>query len=255
MAASIDYLDRVAGTDEAHAYKRHMLESLAVEPGHTVLDAGCGPGTDLAALAAAAGPSGTVIGVDHDPAMADAARRRTADLPGVRVEQADAHALPLEAGSVDRARMDRVMMHLDDPSRALGELRRVLRPGGLLALAEPDWHTLAIDHPDLGASLALTRFVAENANRNQAMGRQVPRLAEAAGFTVLSVLNAAPVFRDPAKAEQVFGIRRNTGRAVEAGRLDRDAARRLLDHLEHGPVMVTASFIIVVARAESAADR
>jgi ubiquinone/menaquinone biosynthesis C-methylase UbiE len=85
MAASIDYLDRVAGTDVAHAYKRHMLDALSIEPGHTVLDVGCGPGTDLAALASAAGPSGTVIGVDHDAAMADEARRRTADLPGVRV--------------------------------------------------------------------------------------------------------------------------------------------------------------------------
>lgn len=255
MAASIDYLDGVAGTDVAHAYKRHMLEALSIEPGHTVLDAGCGPGTDLAALASAAGPSGTVIGVDHDAAMAEEARRRTAALPRVRVERADAHALPLDAGAVDRARMDRVMIHLDDPSRALGELHRVLRAGGLLALAEPDWDTLAIDHPDLETSLAFTRFVAGSANRNRAMGRQVPRLAEAAGFAVLSVLNAAPVVRDPATAEQVFGLRRNTGRAVEAGHLDRDAARRWLDHLDRGPVMVTASFIVVLAQAAPGAVR
>lgn len=87
------------------------------------------------------------------------------------------------------------------------------------------------------------------------MGRQVPRLAEAAGFAVLSVLNAAPVFRDPVTAEQVFELRRTTGRAVEAGRLDRDAARRWLDHLDRGPVMVTASFIVVLAQAAPGAVR
>ncbi|MDL4818890.1 methyltransferase domain-containing protein [Actinomadura opuntiae] len=255
MAATIGYLDRIAATDSAVAYKRHMLEALAIEPGHTVLDVGCGPATDLAALASAAGPSGAVIGVDHDTAMVDEARRRTAGLPGARVEHADAHALPLDSGAADRARMDRVMIHLDDPSRALREIRRVLRPGGLVALAEPDWHTLAIDHPDLATSLAFTRFVAERANRNQAMGRQVPRLAEEAGFMVLSVLNAAPVFRDPATAEQVFELRRATARAVEAGRLEPEAAARWREHLDRGPVMVTASFVIVLARADRPARR
>ncbi|MFC6886778.1 MULTISPECIES: methyltransferase domain-containing protein [Actinomadura] len=244
----IGYLDDVAATRAGAGYKRYMLDSLEIRPGHAVLDVGCGPGTDLPALAEAAGPSGEVTGVDREPAMVDEARRRTAGLPGVRVLPGDAHALPLGAGSVDRARMDRVMMHLDDPARALGALRGVLRPGGLAAFAEPDWDTLAIDHPEVESSLAFTRFVAESANRNRAMGRQVPRLVADAGFEVRSVVNAAPVFRDAATAERVLHLRRNTARAVTAGYLDQDAAERWLAHLEGtGTFIATASFVIVVA--------
>lgn len=68
-----------------------------------MLDAGCGPGTDLAALAAATGPTGAVFGIDQDPEMVATARTRMADKPTVRVSQADAHHLPLKDCSIDRA--------------------------------------------------------------------------------------------------------------------------------------------------------
>ncbi|MGO4428012.1 helix-turn-helix transcriptional regulator, partial [Streptomyces sp. MCAF7] len=56
----IGYLDRLAGTDVGRSYKRLVLDALDIRPGQTVLDMGCGPGTDLAALAEAVTPSGAV---------------------------------------------------------------------------------------------------------------------------------------------------------------------------------------------------
>ncbi|MFJ2796442.1 hypothetical protein ACIPDW_38045 [Streptomyces sp. NPDC087290] len=64
------YLDRVASTDPGRSYKLRMLDELAIRAGETVLD--------LAALADAVTGTGTVIGVDHDRASADAATDRTA---------------------------------------------------------------------------------------------------------------------------------------------------------------------------------
>lgn len=203
----------------------------------------------LAALAAAAGPTGAVFGIDQDPRVVATACTRLADQPTVQVRQADAHQLPFEAHSIDRARVDRVLMHVAGPAAVLAELHRVMRPGGLLTLAEPDWDTLAIDHPELPISRAFTRYVAERANRNPAIGRRVPRLATHAGFTLRAVRNVAAVFTAFETAETILGLRRNTERAVTAGYLTADEADTWLEHLATAPFFATTSLITVLASA------
>ncbi|HEX3592914.1 MAG TPA: methyltransferase domain-containing protein [Pseudonocardiaceae bacterium] len=98
------YYADVAASDPGRDYQRRVLAALELRPGHTVLDVGCGPGTDLADMAAAVTETGQVIGGDAEAAMVDEARRRTAGMPWVQVRVGDAHALPLADGSVDRAR-------------------------------------------------------------------------------------------------------------------------------------------------------
>ena len=248
-SAPAAYLDRVAATDIARAYKHDLLTALAVEPGHAVLDVGCGPGTDLAALAAATGVTGVIFGVDQDPRMVATARERLADHPNLSVHQADAHDLPFPTHSIDRARCDRVLMHVADPAAVLTELHRVLRPGGLLTLAEPDWDTLAIDHPDLAISRGFTRYIAERVNRNHAIGRQLPRLATHAGFTLRTVRNVAAVLTDFETAEAILGLRRNTERAVAAGYLSAADGERWLGHLTTDTFFGTTSFVTVLAQS------
>ncbi|WP_369354781.1 hypothetical protein [Streptomyces sp. cg2] len=127
------------------------------------------------------------------------------------------------------------------------EVRRVLRPGGRLVMAEPDWDSLAIDHPDLGVSRAYTRHLTDRIVRNAVVGRQLQRLALQAGFAVTSVAPATSVFRDVHAADQVLGLQRNTERAVAAGYLtDRQADCRL-DHLAKGPFFAAVTLYIVTA--------
>jgi ubiquinone/menaquinone biosynthesis C-methylase UbiE len=250
--ASIGYLDGVAGTDLARAYKDALLDALRIEPGQHVLDVGCGPATDLPALAAAVGAGGRVVGVDQDPEMVATARARTAGHAVVEVLHGDAQRLPLESASIDRARVDRVLMHVARPEEVLAGLHRVLRPGGLLTLAEPDWDTLAVDHPDLGIARAFTRYVAHRAARNQAIGRRLPRLAAEAGFELREVRNPAVVLTDFDTAETILGVRRSAARAVAAGYLDAAAARSWTEHLTTTrSFFATCSFITVLAQARS----
>lgn len=166
---------------------------------------------------------------------------------------ADAQALPVGTSAIDRACADRVLMHLNDPPRALSELRRVMRPGGLVALAEPDWDTLAIDHPDLDIARAFTRFIAEHANRHQAMGRQVAQLAENAGFTIRSMHNTAPVLDDFATAESILQLRLNTERTVTAGYLTHETTHRWIRHLTRNPFRGTC-IICTAARQPRSHD-
>src|SRR5687767_12032425 len=95
-ASSVDqvaYMDMVARPAAGLAYKQQMIEIMDLAAGHTVLDIGCGPGTDLPRLVEAVGPTGRVLGVDHAPPMLDEARERMAGLPNVELRLADAHEL------------------------------------------------------------------------------------------------------------------------------------------------------------------
>jgi SAM-dependent methyltransferase len=107
-----------------------LLDAAAVGVGDAVLDVACGPGVVAAAAAERVGPSGAVTGVDVNPGMiAVAARDRR-----VRWVQADAARLPFADGGFDRVLCQAGLQFVPDRLGALREMRRVLRPGGRLAL-------------------------------------------------------------------------------------------------------------------------
>lgn len=244
-----DYLIRAATSDLGRAYKDVAAAEMAICPGDTVLDLGCGPGADLPVFARATGRGGRVTGIDSDPDAVRQARERTAGLPEVEVREGDIHSLDIPAASADRVRTDRVLQHVPDPAAALAEARRVLRRGGTAVFAEPDWHTLVIDYPDLAASRAYTRFVTDRSVRNSAVGRQLPRLAAGAGFTVAKVIPITAVWRDVRSADQVLGLQRVTSRAVTAGYLTQGTADRWLDHLATQPFFASTTLFITTATA------
>ena len=244
----VAYMDAAASTAVGMDYKQRLLASLDVRPGQTVTDIGCGPGTDLARLADAVGSEGSVIGVDRELRMLEEARRRLADRPNVEFRLGDIHTLPAPDGSVDRARVDRVVQHVTDPVKAVQEVRRVLRPGGLFGMAEPDWDTLAVADQDLDTSRQFARFVAGQV-RNATIGRELVRLCVRAGFRIRSVDPVAVLFRDFDTADEILGLRRNAARAVQAGKMSEGDAEPWLERFVRGPVVAGFTFFLVVAEA------
>ena len=108
--------------------------------GKSVLDCGCGPGPITLSFAETVAP-GRVVGIDIEPAMIDQANRLAADsgLENLEFQVADIYDLPYEDGEFDVVFSSAVTEHLSDPVRALREIHRVTKPGGVGAVARTDW--------------------------------------------------------------------------------------------------------------------
>ena len=120
-----------AGVGNPHAIGR-------IPSGATVLDIGCGAGTDLLLAARRVGPAGRAIGIDMTEAMRDRAVRGAAasGLDHVDVCSGDATRLPLEDRSVDVVISNGVLNLVPEKERAIAEIARVLKPGGRLQIAD-----------------------------------------------------------------------------------------------------------------------
>ena len=173
----------------------YLLPYLA--PGMSLLDVGCGPGTLTADLARRVAP-GPVTAVEHTADALDLARAEIAaqGVSGVRFVTADAHALDLADGSFDVVHAHQVLQHLADPVQALKEMRRVCRPGGILAVRDSDyagfvWYPRL---PELDEWLTLYGAMAR-ANRGEPdAGRRLLSWARQAGFTDVTATSSTWCF-------------------------------------------------------------
>ena len=129
IAPVYDAMNRLmtAGLDQRW---RETTAAAVVRPGDRVLDVCCGTG-DLALAAARAG--GRVVGLDFSTPMLERARRKSSEIEWV---EGDALALPFADGSFDAVTIGFGLRNLPNVERGLAELRRVLRPGGRLAILE-----------------------------------------------------------------------------------------------------------------------
>lgn len=107
-------------------------------PGEIVLDLGCGAGMDMIIAAKAVAPNGRVIGIDYSEQMVALATEnaKRASVTNVTVHRAPVEALPLPDASVDVAEANGVYNLAPEKERAVGEVYRVLKPGGRLVAAE-----------------------------------------------------------------------------------------------------------------------
>ena len=169
----------------------------ALVPGQRVLDVGCGPGTITIDLAARVAP-GQVVGLDRSERVVELARAaaREAGATTVTFAAGDVYALPYADASFDVVHAHQVLQHLVDPVAALRELRRVARPGGLVAVRDADYAAMTWYPPSAGLDewLALYHEVTA-ANRAQAdAGRRLHSWVRAAGFDPAGIVPSAGVW-------------------------------------------------------------
>ncbi|QEV21261.1 class I SAM-dependent methyltransferase [Streptomyces alboniger] len=158
----------------------------SLKPHMKVLDIGCGPGTITADLAALV-PQGRVTGVDHAPDILGTARATAAErgLDNVDFAVADVHDLDFPDDTFCVVHAHQVLQHVGDPVRALSEMRRVCKPGGIIAARDADyaamtWYPKA---PALDDWLDLYRRVARANGGEPDAGRRLKSWAMEAGLT------------------------------------------------------------------------
>jgi len=134
---NVDHAEGLIAPDRYHELKPDvLLQRLAVPPGHTLLDLGCGNGFFTFPAAAAMGDSGMVIAADSSPQMLDALQRRNPP-DTVQVLLSEEVALDIEDASVDAVVAISLYHELVNPLHNLTELKRIMKPDGRLMLV--DW--------------------------------------------------------------------------------------------------------------------
>jgi SAM-dependent methyltransferase len=176
--------------DQASGLGFLLHEGVRYPPGSTVLEAGCGVGAQTLLLAGNS-PDAQFISIDISlDSLARAKERVTAQgLPNVTLREADIGNLPFSVGTFDHVFVCFTLEHIPDPLHALGNLMRVLRPGGTITAIEGD-HGSAIFYPETAAAHHVIECLVtlqRQAGGNALIGRELGHLLADAGFVDVKV--------------------------------------------------------------------
>jgi SAM-dependent methyltransferase len=175
-----------------------LIDGLALEAGHNVLDAGCGPGRITRWLSSRVAPGGRVVGLDQDDDALEWAAWSLRDLAGsgatIELWSGDIRALPFEDQAFDAVWCSSVLGYLEDPRAAIIELARVTRAGGRVAIVSGDVGRLL--HlpisPELETEIRSAEYRASRAGHwgqpiDMHLGRRLFALASSIGPSALEV--------------------------------------------------------------------
>ncbi len=173
-----------------HPRLEPLLAPLELAAGLSVLDVGCGPGYVTAELARRVGEGGRAVGIDINEmfiakAQAHAEEKGVGRMASFR--QADFPPLPFPDRAFDRILCKNVLEYVDSAGETLKEMARVLKKEGRVLVLDSDWDMLALDVSDPELSDRILSAVKRTATREPRIGRQLPRLFQAAGFTDIKV--------------------------------------------------------------------
>ncbi|MEV4349090.1 methyltransferase domain-containing protein [Actinoplanes sp. NPDC049596] len=177
--------------------------------GVSVLDIGCGPGTITADFASLVTPA-RVTALEVKPEALDLARAEIArrGLATVDFAVGDVHALDFADGSFDVVHAHQVLQHVTDPVAALREMRRVTRPGGVIAVRDSDYKAFAWypELPELDEWMALYQKIARGNGGEPDAGRRLLAWAHAAGLTDVTATSSTWCFADQADRDWWGGM-------------------------------------------------
>jgi len=218
-------LERGYRTPEIAHQRLRTLAALAPGNGEHVLDVGCGPGFLVAEMAMQVGPEGRVVGLDNSPDMLELANARCREFPQVTLTDGIIQDIAEADGAFDAAACTQLLLFIEDVPQALGELHRVLKPGGRVAVLETDWRGVVLASDDLLLTRELFDYWDGRAKNPNLPTRLMPMLA-AAGFTAPKV-EAVPIVNTSFTKDNFSNgfIRGLARKATEDGAIDEATAK------------------------------
>ena len=190
----------------AHDSER-LFDQIGVRDGWRVVEIGCGPRGCLDLLSERVGATGKVIGVERSAEHVQRAQHFAVEthLTNVQVLQADARNTGLPERAFDLATARLVLVNVPEPEQLVAEMVRLIRPGGVVALDEPDANTTRCDppHPAQTRLLQVLNTYAEMNGIDRSIGLRVPRMLREAGLADVRVNPVIHVF-PPAHARRTL---------------------------------------------------
>jgi SAM-dependent methyltransferase len=196
-----------------------------------VADVGCGVGMVTALLAELVGPEGHVVGIDCSSAQLAQARERLASAgTNARFVEASATDTGLPPGSFDLVYCRFLLLHLPEPERALGEMRSLLKPGGLLVCEDGDLTSAGSEPPSALAAFAdLWGRLGPKRGVDYTLGRRLFQMVLAAGFPAPAITFSQPVVaRGETKRFLELSVAEAGPAFIDAGLITAEALDRTL---------------------------
>lgn len=237
-AAYTSCLDLLSDIPFFRNIKEESFRILADTKPEHVLDAGCGAGTDLNALATILPHASCIVGIDASAALlATAAERTAAYRDRCQLIRGDLMRIPCRDGSFSACRIDRVLQHIPEPEQVIRELARVTAPGGTLVAFDNDWDSYSISLNDRETAARLTRFWRDSFASGH-VGKDLAGLFQDTGFTEVHAEPKSLTIVGLSLADKVFEIRTLLDRMEQAGALAPGGANavwnELLQRLQKG---------------------
>lgn len=177
--------------DELAEVSMTLLDRAGLRPGQSAIDLGCGPRGILDLLADRVSPGGRVVGLDADPVHTAMAVEFVSAhrLSGVRILTADASRTGLRSGSFDLVHARTLLINVPEPAVVVAEMVRLAKPGGHVAVIEPDTeHALCYPpHPAFDRICEIFPVAFSRNGADPALGRRVSELFRQAGLAHVGV--------------------------------------------------------------------
>lgn len=259
VAVLLSTMDDTAAWAATRRLRQWERVRLQLRPGQRLLDVGCGLGDAAIALADDLGPTGALVAVDASAEMIAGARRRASAAEGaVRFDVGDAVALAAPDGAFDVVRSERLLQWVPEAERAVVEMARVVRPGGLVSLIDTDWSTFDLQVGDESVSRMVRDGMRVERHRPSNIGRRLADVARGAGLGPLAETTATQTWTewDPdseASPAGCFSMASLADDLVERGQLrsaDREAfVSTVHDAARQGHFSMSLTMFAVVASA------
>jgi ubiquinone/menaquinone biosynthesis C-methylase UbiE len=235
-------LDVLQSMECFQRYKNRSLELLHGSDDLSALDVACGLGDDVVRLRRR---FGRAVGVDSSSTLvAEAVRRHQSE--GCEFHCADATTLPFKDEEFDAARVDRALQHIDNPIGVVKEMARVVKKGGLILCAEPDWGTFFIGT----AFSTLTRAIQDRwigSFKNPWIGRNLFGIMKTVGSGDLSIEAHLLMTQGFEASDLVFDITKTTEQLQAAGRAKAELSA-WLDAYKSAEVMAGVMLVVCHGR-------
>lgn len=212
-------LDLIAKVPFFNEVKRDSIRIMADATPERVLDAGCGAGVDLPRLASALPTTKDIVGFDASGSLlAKAAGRTVAFSDRCRLVKGNILHTPFRDSAFGACRIDRVLQHIHEPEMAIGELARILAPGGILIAFDNDWDTFAISLDDEELAERI-RHSWRDSFASGRIGHDLPQIFRDCGLAEVKAEPRTLILDDLAVADPVFDLPHLLGRMQAAGEL------------------------------------